>query len=105
MNVDIERENIDIRKLVFAVVRIKPRPDFLVPVGFAPDDPNVIFHDTRSDDNSVRLVVTVVEVVTTLEDAQREMQRLNELNANEDCRYTLMPTRYFVNGGPFDNEL
>lgn len=42
--------------------------------------------------------VTVKEVVTTIEEAQREVERLNNLRADKNCRYFWQSTHYFLDG-------
>jgi hypothetical protein len=42
--------------------------------------------------------VTVKEVVPTLEEAAAEVQRLNLLNSDKNCRYFWLATRYFPDG-------
>jgi len=44
------------------------------------------------------LAVAIKEVVPTLEEAEAEVQRLNDLNADKNCRYIWRATRYFPNG-------
>jgi hypothetical protein len=38
--------------------------------------------------------ITVKEVVTTQEDAEREVQRLNSLNRGKGCQYVWQKTRF-----------
>ena len=49
--------------------------------------------------------VTPKEIVTTWEEAVREAQRLNELNANKRCRYYCAGSRFFPDGGSFGTEV
>jgi hypothetical protein len=42
--------------------------------------------------------ITVKEVLPTLEDAEREVQRLNTLNAGKGCTYFWQVTRFFREG-------
>ena len=42
--------------------------------------------------------VKVKEVVTTAEEAQREVMRLNALNAGKGCRYFWQATHIFLDG-------
>jgi hypothetical protein len=42
--------------------------------------------------------ITVKEVLPTLEDAEREVQRLNALNAEKGCTYLWQVTRFFREG-------
>jgi hypothetical protein len=44
------------------------------------------------------LAVAIKEVVPTLQEAEAEVQRLNQLNAGKDCRYFWRATRYFPDG-------
>lgn len=44
------------------------------------------------------LFVTIKEVVPTQDEAQREVQRLNELNAEKSCIYFSQFTRVFADG-------
>jgi len=43
--------------------------------------------------------VSVKEVVTTAEEARREVIRLNALNAEKGCRYFWQATHIFLDGG------
>ena len=43
--------------------------------------------------------VKVKEVVATAEEAQREVVRLNALNAEKGCKYFWQSTHVFLNGG------
>ena len=43
--------------------------------------------------------VTVKEVVTTAEEARREVDRLNRLNADKGCKYYWQSTHVFPDGG------
>ena len=43
--------------------------------------------------------VTVKEIVTSVEEAQREVARLARLNADKGCRYFWQPTHVFPDGG------
>lgn len=42
--------------------------------------------------------IAVKQVVPTLEDAEQEVARLNELNADKKARYFWRATRYFPGG-------
>lgn len=42
--------------------------------------------------------VAVKEIVPTLEDAEVEVDRLNQVNANKRCKYVLRATRFFPSG-------
>jgi len=44
--------------------------------------------------------VTVKELLPTLEDAEREVERLNTLNADKGCVYFAQMTRFFADGRP-----
>jgi hypothetical protein len=44
------------------------------------------------------LAVAITEVLPTLEEADAEVQRLNRLNADKNCRYVSRTTRYFSAG-------
>jgi hypothetical protein len=44
------------------------------------------------------LAVAIKEVVPTLQDAEDEVQRLNLLNSEKNCRYFWRATRYFPDG-------
>jgi hypothetical protein len=44
------------------------------------------------------LAVAIKEVVSTLQEAEAEVQRLNRLNADKNCRYIWRATRYFPDG-------
>ena len=44
------------------------------------------------------LAVAVKEVVPTFEEAEAEVKRLNNLNADKHCRYIVRTTRYFSDG-------
>jgi hypothetical protein len=44
------------------------------------------------------LAVAIKEVVPTLQDAEPEVQRLNLLNSEKNCRYFWRATRYFPDG-------
>jgi hypothetical protein len=72
----------DKQKEGYAVIRI----DFLVELteGAIREEPD--------------LFVTVKEVVPTQDEAQREVQRLNELNAEKSCIYFSQSTRVFPDG-------
>lgn len=67
---------------LFAVVRI--------------DHPHDGVSDRVFDDPSI--YVTVKEVLPTFEDAEREVERLNRLNADKGCVYFASHTRYFPSG-------
>jgi hypothetical protein len=43
--------------------------------------------------------VRVKEIVTTAEEARREVVRLNQLNAGKACRYFWQATHVFLDGG------
>jgi hypothetical protein len=43
-------------------------------------------------------VVTVKEIVPTLEQAEAEVRRLNKLNAHHGARYAWQATRYYPSG-------
>lgn len=43
-------------------------------------------------------VIRIKEVVTTLEEAEREVQRLNKLNADKECHYFWQYTHLFRDG-------
>jgi hypothetical protein len=43
--------------------------------------------------------VTVKEIVTTAEEARREVIRLNALNVGKGCRYYWQSTHLFLDGG------
>lgn len=42
--------------------------------------------------------VFVKEIVPTVEEAEAEVKRLNQLNADKNCRYIYRTTRFFPNG-------
>ena len=48
--------------------------------------------------------VSVKEVVTTAEEARREVMRLNTLNAGKGCRYFWQATHIFLDGGSHGSE-
>ena len=76
---------------VFAVVRVSqgyPHQD----LAGSEVGPGILFNEFD---------VTVKEIVTTAEEAEREVARLNHLNATQDCRYFWTGTRYFPDGGSF----
>ena len=52
-----------------------------------------------------KYTVTVKEIVTTPEEAIKEVSRLNELNAHLGYRYYWEMTRYFPDGGSFGTEV
>lgn len=43
--------------------------------------------------------VTVKQLVTTADEARREVVRLNAINAGKGCTYYWQPTHIFLNGG------
>ena len=45
--------------------------------------------------------VTVKEVVLSSDEAEREVERLNRLDASKGCRYYWQLTRIFLDGGSF----
>lgn len=45
--------------------------------------------------------ITVKEVVLSLDEATHEVDRLNALNADEECSYYWQGTRLFLDGGSF----
>jgi hypothetical protein len=44
------------------------------------------------------LAFAIKEVVPTLEEAEAEVQRLNLVNADKNCRYIWRASRYFPEG-------
>jgi hypothetical protein len=60
---------------VYAVVRV--------------DDFNAEFGDST---------ISIKEILPTLEEAIREVERLNKLNADKECHYFWQLTRYFPQG-------
>lgn len=54
------------------------------------------------DDSSVTLedMITVKEVVWSIEKAEAEVSRLNELNESKRCRYFWQTTRLIANDAP-----
>lgn len=48
--------------------------------------------------------VTVKEVVLSVDEAKREVERLNRLNESKGCRYYWQSTRVFLDGGSFGSE-
>jgi hypothetical protein len=46
------------------------------------------------------LHITVKEVLPTWDEAEREVERLNLLNANKGCIYFVSHVRYFPEGRP-----
>jgi len=44
------------------------------------------------------LAIATNEVVPTVQEAEAEVQRLNLLNADRNCRYVWRATRYFPDG-------
>ena len=85
----------DKHQTAYAVVRIDydypPQNHFLQDLG-----PSISFDQYD---------VTVKEVVTSDEEAEREVKRLNQLNANKYCWYFWTGTRYFKDGGSFGTEI
>ena len=62
--------------------------------------PSDFAYDGSSPDVSPGPVgVTVKEVVLDLGEAEREVERLNRLNASKGCRYFWQHTRLFADGG------
>jgi hypothetical protein len=59
-----------------------------------------VFAVLRIDDyiSSLEDAVTVKEVLPTKDEAQREVERLNKLNASKRSRYFCQVTRYFPDG-------
>lgn len=45
-------------------------------------------------------MITVKEILPTLEEARDEVERLNQLQAEKGCHYYVETTRYFPNGRP-----
>lgn len=64
----------------------------------------VVRFDHQNGDALSRLMddpgmyITVKEILPTLDDAEREVQRLNALNAEKGCTYFWQVTRYFKDG-------
>jgi hypothetical protein len=56
----------------------------------------VVRHDHGPYD--VAQAVTVVAVVPTKDEAEREVARLQRLNADKGCTYFCTPTRYYPDG-------
>jgi hypothetical protein len=58
-------------------------------------------------DSSVTLedMITVKEVVWSIEQAEAEVSRLNELNESKGCRYFWQTTRLIANDAPSDGAL
>lgn len=56
----------------------------------------IVRHDPGSAD--VTLAITVAAVVPTKEKAEREVERLQEINRHAGCRYVWTPTRYYPEG-------
>jgi hypothetical protein len=52
----------------------------------------------ESDVANPELAVAIKEVVPTLEEADAEVERLNRLNAEKNCRYIWRATRYLPEG-------
>jgi len=48
--------------------------------------------------------ITVKEVVLSLDEATREVERLSVLNAGKDCSYHWQGTRLFTDGGSFGSK-
>jgi hypothetical protein len=44
------------------------------------------------------LAVAIKEVLPTVQEAEAEVQRLNLLNADKNCRYVWRATRFFPDG-------
>jgi len=58
--------------------------------------------DPEADGPSIAFAqysVTVKEIVRSLDEARREVSRLNELNREKGCRYFWQGTHYFPDGG------
>ena len=63
------------------------------------DEKVQVFAIIRLDDYSnIEDGITVKEVVPTLEEAIREVERLNGLNADKGSRYFWRTTRFFPQG-------
>ena len=63
------------------------------------DEKVQVFAIIRLDDYSnIEDGITVKEVVPTLEEAIREVERLNSLNADKGCKYFWQTTRFFPHG-------
>ena len=76
---------------VFVVIRVDHHPGLGTPAEREePDGPGIRFSDYR---------VTVKEVVTTVEEAKREAERLNALNGSQRVRYFWTGGHYFPGGG------
>src|ERR1700730_5043939 len=52
----------------------------------------------ESDSADPELAVAIKEVVPPLQQAEAEVERLNRLNADKNCRYVWRATRYFPDG-------
>jgi hypothetical protein len=48
--------------------------------------------------------ITIKEVVTTREVAEREVDRLNQINGEKDCWYFWEQSRFFPDGSSFGAE-
>jgi len=44
------------------------------------------------------LAVAIKEIVPSLQEAEAEVERLNRINADKNCRYILRATRYYPDG-------
>ena len=63
------------------------------------DEKVQVFAVIRLDDRSnIEDAITVKEVVPTLEEAIREVERLNSLNVLKGSRYFWQTTRFFPHG-------
>lgn len=62
--------------------------------------------DTTSVDDGLPgpVDVAVKEVVLSIDEAKREVERLNRLNGSKGCRYYWQSTRVFLDGGSFGSE-
>jgi len=52
----------------------------------------------RHDPQTLRNRITVVEAFPTVDEAEAEVTRLNEVNADKGCVYFWAPTRFFPEG-------
>jgi hypothetical protein len=80
---------------VFAVIRV----DADAPPAPGSSGPGVSM--ARFRDLTIR-DVSVVTVLPTMEEAMREVDRLDALNASKGCTYFWMATRYYPEGRAID---
>jgi hypothetical protein len=78
------------QQTAFAIVRVDE---------FSSDKPT---NDTAKSGPEIRIgkyEIKVKEVVLSLEEAERETKRLNEVNKDKQCHYFWQSTHLFLDGG------